>query len=192
MEAVILRDRVTGSMTDEEFLKFCVQNKSLRIERNSSRQICIMPPATYLSRLYSAEIFIQLTNWNKKDRRGLVFNSSPGFTLPDRSVLCPRVSWLSLLKWDSLTEEDKDKFAPVCPDFVIEVGSKTDDLETLKEKMSVWIKNGAQLGWLIDPRSKTSYIFRPGTGEEKVEGFTLINGEKPVEGFDLDLTKLAT
>lgn len=155
----MLRDSVTGSMTDEEFLKFCIENKSLRIERNSSRQICIMPPATYLSRFYCAEIFIQLTNWNKKYRRGLVFNSSPGFTLPDRSVLCPRVSWLSSLKWDSLTQGDKDKFAPICPDFVVEVGSKTDDLDPLKEKMSVWIKNGAQLAWLIDPKGRLRISF---------------------------------
>lgn len=192
MEALVLRDSITGSMTDEEFFKFCVENQNLRIERNSNLQIIIMSPVSSLSGLHSSEVFTQLAIWSKKDGRGLVFDSSTGFTLPDRSVLSPDACWISLAKWNKLTREDRDKFAPVCPDFVIEVGSKTDDLETLKEKMNVWIKNGAQLGWLIDPRSKTSYIFRPETGEEKVEGFTLINGEKPVEGFDLDLTTLAT
>jgi Uma2 family endonuclease len=192
MEALVLRDSITGSMTDEEFLRFCVENQNLRIERNSDLQIIIMSPVSSLSGLHSSEIFFQLASWSKKDGRGLVFDSSTGFTLPDRSVLSPDASWMFSNKWNNLTQEDQDKFAQVCPDFVIEVGSKTDDLETLKEKMKVWIKNGVQLGWLVDPRSKTSYIFRPGRPEELVRDFTSIKGEKPVEGFELDLTVLKT
>jgi Uma2 family endonuclease len=190
MEALVLRDSITGSMSDEEFLKFCLENPGLRIERNSNLEIIIMSPVSTLSGLHSSEIFFQLANWSKKDGRGLVFDSSTGFTLPDRSVLSPDASWMSLEKWNNLTMEDRDKFAPVCPDFVIEVCSKTGDIDALKEKMNVWIKNGAQLGWLIDPRNKTSIIFRPGRSEENVQEFISITGETPVEGFILDLTLL--
>jgi Uma2 family endonuclease len=191
MEALVLRDSITGNMSDEEFLKFCLENRGLRIERNSNLEIIIMSPVSTLSGLHSSEIFFQLANWSKKDGRGLVFDSSTGFTLPDRSVLSPDASWMSLEKWNNLTMEDRDKFAPVCPDFVIEVCSKTDDIDALKEKMNVWIKNGAQLGWLIDPRNKTFFIFRSSKPVEEVRNFTIIKGGGPVEGFVLDLTVLA-
>lgn len=191
MDALVLKDSITGSMTDEEFFKFCLENPGLRIERNSNLEIIIMSPVSSLSGLHSSEIFIQLANWSKKDGRGLVFDSSTGFTLPDRSVLSPDASWMLLDKWNSLTSDDKDKFAPVCPDFIIEVRSKSDDIESLKEKMNVWVKNGAALGWLVDPREKAVFIFRPGKHEEKVQGFHSLKGEDPVRGFELDLTVLS-
>lgn len=150
-----------------------------------------MSPVSTLSGLHSSEVFIQLANWAQKDGRGLAFDSSTGFTLPDRSVLSPDASWLLNTKWDNLSAEEKDRFAPVCPDFVIEVRSKTDDIETLKEKMKVWIRNGAQLAWLIDPRDKVSFIYRTGKPEEKIEGFNQqVVGEIPVNGFELDLSRL--
>jgi Uma2 family endonuclease len=109
---------------------------------------------------------------------------------PDRSVLSPDASWMPVEKWNRLTKEDQDRFAPVCPDFVIEVRSKTDDLEALKEKMVIWLKNGAQLGWLIDPRDKAAYIFRQGEPAKMHDDFTLLKGNEPVKGFELDLTAL--
>jgi Uma2 family endonuclease len=187
---VVLRDSITGSMTDKEFFKFCLENKNLRIERNNKLEIIIMSPVSSLSSLHSSEIFIQLANWSRMDRKGLVFDSSTGFTLPDRSVLSPDASWMSLEKMNGLTREDQDKFAPVCPDFIIEVRSKSDDLEYLKAKMFVWVKNGAQLAWLIDPRDKTAFIFRPGKQAEELGHFTSMKGEGPVKGFELDLTAL--
>ena len=105
-----------------------------------------MSPVSSLSGLHSSEIFFQLANGIERIEIGLVFDSSTGFTLPDRSVLSPDASWMSLEKWNRLPEEDQNKFAPVCPEFIIEVRSKSDDLEDLKAKMSVWIKNGAQSG----------------------------------------------
>lgn len=187
---VVLRDSITGSLTDEEFYRFCLENKNLRIERNSNLEIVIMSPVSALSGLHSSEIFFQLASWSRKDQRGLVFDSSTGFTLPDRSVLSPVASWMFVEKWNQLSREDQDKFAPVCPDVVIEVRSKTDDLQSLKEKMENWIKNGAQLGWLIDPRNKTGYIFRPGVPAKVFDNFTSIKGDHPVEEFELDLTAL--
>jgi len=191
MDTFVLKDSVTGGMTDEEFLRFCLENKDLRIERNSNLEIIIMSPTTTKSGYSSGEAFAQLSYWNRKQGNGIVFDSSVGFTLPDRSVLSPDASWVSLKKWNQLSEEDKDKFAPVCPEFVIEVRSKSDYLEDLIRKMNVWIKNGTQLAWLIDPRDEVSYIFRQGKTEEEVKGLNKqLRGEGPVEGFVLDLSLL--
>ncbi|MEX2233441.1 MAG: Uma2 family endonuclease [Cyclobacteriaceae bacterium] len=191
MDVFVLKDSVTGSMTDEEFLKFCLENPDLRIERNSNLEVVIMSPVTTKSGNHSGEIFRQLSNWAMINKKGLAFDSSAGFTLPDRSVLSPDAAWVSNEKWDSLSEEDKDKFAPVCPEFVIEVRSKSDYHEDLKQKMRVWLKNGAVLGWLIDPREKISFIFRPGKEEEEIKGINQkIAGEGPITGFELDLSLL--
>jgi len=170
METIVLKDRFTSRMSDEEFLWFCLENKDLRIERNSNLEIVIKSPVTSLSGSQSLEIARQLANWAIKDSTGISFDSSAGFTLSDRSVLSPDASWVSNEKWNSLSEEDKDRFAPICPDFVIEVRSKSDVLSDLQNKMIVWLKNGAQLAWL----------------DKK------IIGNKPVKGFELDLSLLRT
>jgi Uma2 family endonuclease len=191
MEALVLRDSITGSMTDEEFAKFCLENSGLRIERNSNLEIIIMSHVSTLSGQHSSEVFGQLYQWNSKERKGVVFDSSTGFTLPDRSVFSPGASWISNEKWNALSEEDKNKFAPICPEFVIEVRSKSDNLEDLKKKITFWIANGTQLAWLIDPLDKIHYIFRHDGSVYDSEGLEKkIIGEKPVEGFELDLSLL--
>jgi Uma2 family endonuclease len=190
MDTFILKDSITGSMTDEEFFHFCLENKDLRIERNNKLQIIIMSPTFTLGGFYSGEIFAQLSAWNKLEKRGIVFDSSTGFTLPDRSVLSPDAAWVSKNKWNSLSEDEKDRFAPICPEFVIEVLSKSDHVDDLINKMKVWLANGAELAWLIDPKNKVSYIFRPGKPEEKITGLVKLAGEGSVAGFELDLMEL--
>ncbi len=191
MDAFVLKDSVTGGMTDAEFLRFCLENKDLRIERNSNLEIIIMSPTFTLSGFYSGEVFAQLSTWNRAGSLGIVFDSSTGFTLPDRSVFSPDASWLSRQKWEKLSFEDKHRFAPVCPEFVIEVRSTSDRIEKLKEKMEAWITNGTQLAWLIDPHEMTSYIFRPDRQVEEINGLDKeIKGEGPVEGFVLYLSRL--
>lgn len=191
METVVLKGSVPSMLTDEEFVRFCEDNPDLRIERNSNLEIIIMSPVSTLSSLYSSEIFGQLSAWNRNDAKGLVFDSSVGFTLPDRSVLSPDASWLSKEKWALLPKEERDKFAAVCPEFVIEVRSKTDSLEELKSKMISWIKNGAELAWLIDPRQEICYLYNKTGAIKQVNGFDQkIKGEGPVSGFELDLSLL--
>lgn len=191
METIILKDRFTGSMTDDEFLWFCQENKDLRIERNSKLEIIIMSPVTAISGNHSGEVFRQLANWSVLDGRGIHFDSSTGFTLPDRSVLSPDASWLSKEKWNALSDQDKDRFAPVCPEFIIEVRSKSDLLEDLQAKMKVWIANGAELAWLIDPREKTSYLYHPQEELRVVKGLDkTIRGSGVVSDFILDLSLL--
>ena len=191
LNSIVLKDRVTSHMTDEEFFWFCQENKDLRIERNSNLEIVIMAPVVTLGSFHNSQVSIQLGNWAERDGRGIVFDSSAGFALPDRSVLSPDASWVSIAKWDALSDQDKNRFAPLCPEFVIEIRSKSDELSDLKGKMSKWISNGAQLAWLLDPIEKKSYIFRPGRATEVVDGFKVkLHGESPVAGFELDLTKL--
>lgn len=103
MDVFVLKDSITGGMTDEEFLKFCLENPGLRIERNSNLEIMIMSPVTTLSGFYSTEIIRQLSFWSVQDGRGLAFDASTGFTLPDRSVLSPDASWMLIEKWNALT-----------------------------------------------------------------------------------------
>lgn len=191
METIVLKDRVTASLTEEEFLWFCLENKDLRIERNSNLEIIIMSPVTTRSNYGSGAAFAQLYMWSISTGKGYAFDSSTGFTLPDRSVFSPDASWVSNEKWNALSDDDKDRFAPVCPEFVIEVRSKSDLLEDLKSKMGVWIRNGAELAWLIDPREGFSFIYRPGRPEEKIEGLNhKLLGEGSVVGFELDLSKI--
>ena len=121
METIVLKDRITGNLTDEEFLWFCLENKDLRIERNSNLEITIMSPVTTKSNYSSGAAFAVLYMWSISTGKGYAFDSSTGFTLPDRSVFSPDASWVSNEKWNSLSEEDKDRFAPICPEFIIEV-----------------------------------------------------------------------
>ncbi|MBX2897763.1 MAG: Uma2 family endonuclease [Cyclobacteriaceae bacterium] len=191
MNAIVLKDEFTSQLTDEQFFWFCQQNKDQRIERNSNHEIIIMSPVTSRSGNHSGEIFRQLANWSVLNGTGIHFDSSAGFTLPDRSVFSPDASWILNDKWNALSDEDKDRFAPICPDFVIEVRSKSDSLEELHKKMMLWLSNGSQLAWLIDPREKNSYLYRPGKTVELVTGLNKkLIGEGPVNGFILDLSLL--
>ena len=191
MDTVVLKDNITSRLTDEEFFQFCIQNKDLRIERNSQLQILIMSPVSTKSNYSSGAVFAQLYMWSIVDNNGFAFDSSTGFTLPDRSVLSPDACWISKERWNTVSEVDKDRFAPICPEFVVEVRSKSDDLCNLKVKMTNWISNGALLAWLVDPIEKATYIYRPGAPEQKLEGFERkIAGEGLVTGFELNLAHL--
>ncbi len=154
------------SFSDDEFFAFCQDNEMLNIERDEKLQIIIMPPTGTNSGSYNSEINYQIKVWNKKHKLGQVFDSSTGFTLPDNSVRSPDASWISKELWEGIPEEKKHKFAPICPEFVIELLSRTDTLKSLQDKMQdVWLKNGVKLGWLIDPKNKSCYVYQ----QSKVE-----------------------
>lgn len=190
MDSITLKGKITESFTDEEFFWFCQENKDLRIERNSNLEIIIMSPVTTRSSFSSGAIFGQLYAWNLISNKGIVFDSSSGFTMPDRSVLSPDVSWVSKEKFQLLSEEEKDRFAPICPEFVIEVRSKSDSIEELKKKMQVWIANGAEEAWLVDPIEQVTYLrLANANTEEIVKGFNQkIESRGKLKGFVLDLS----
>ena len=178
-------------MSDEEFFIFCQQNPDLRIERDQNRQIFIMAPTGFYTGKFNSDIITELNLWNRISKTGEVFESSTGFALPDEAVFSPDASWISNEKINFLTEEQKKKFAPVCPDFVIELKSASDKLMTLKSKMVKWIENGAQLAWLIDPESKKVFIYREDSSVTIIQGFdNKLSGENVLPGFELDLQLL--
>ena len=179
-------------MSDDEFFEYCAKNETAtRIERDSNRQIILMPPTGTIAGNYNIKIATQLELWNQDKKKGISFDSSAGFTLPDDSVFSPDAAWMRIEKWKKVSKEDQQKFAHVCPDFVVELKSPSDNLKYLKNKMQKWIENGCALAWLINPENKTVFIYRNDGTIDKVTGFdkTLL-GEDVLHGFELNLSIL--
>jgi len=179
------------SMTEEEFFRFCVANKHIKIERDENKQILIMPPAGLESDGQTGVLYATVFNWNSKLKNGKCFGPSAGFTLPDKSVRSPDVAWLPIEKWNTLSENDKKTFGHITPDFVAEVMSPSDDFKQLQDKMIRWIKNGVRLGWLIYGEKELTYIYRADGTVTKIEGFNnTLSGEDVLSDFNFDLSIL--
>ncbi|MEQ9437837.1 MAG: Uma2 family endonuclease [Cyclobacteriaceae bacterium] len=148
-----------GRLSDEEFFRFCQDNEDVRIERDATGKIIIMAPTGSLSGNRNSSLLIEIGSWNRQTKKGYVFDSSAGFTLSNGAVRSPDVSFVLKDKWEGLTPEEQEGFAPVCPDFVLELRSKNDRLEDLKTKMEEYITNGAAFGWLIDPYERNAYVY---------------------------------
>jgi Uma2 family endonuclease len=190
-EAIILRGPLITAFTDEEFFQFCQDNPDLRVERTAEGEIIFMSPAGFLSSAHSGEVHFQLTLWNKQTRLGRVGESSAAFVLPDKATLSPDVSWLSLATWAKVPVADRNKFLPVCPEFVVEVKSPSDRITTLHAKMEQWLRNGVQLGFLLNTDNETAYVYRPGQPMQEVQGYdNELSGEPLLPGFVLDLRPL--
>jgi Uma2 family endonuclease len=184
---------VADEMSEDEFFYFCQENANLRIEREADKKITIMEPIGNESGHYESEVNYQLKDWTRKseDVKGITFSSATGFTMPTGAVKSPDASWLPLEKWLELPASDRKKFTHVCPYFVVEVRSETDNLADLQAKMLEWIENGVLLGWLIDPKKQKSYIYRVNAPMEVVDGFDKkLSGEDVLKGFELDLSLL--
>lgn len=190
MDKIILKGKEM-QMSDDEFFSFCQANPDLNIERNAQREIIIVSPNGSISGNINAGINAQLYLWNEKNKLGITFDSSSGFTLPDQSVKSPDAAWLLLEKWQQLSEKDQEKFAPVCPEFVVELKSKHDRLDDLQEKMKSWIQNGAQLAWLIDPESEIVYVYQTDQEMAMHQDFNVpLSAEPVLPGFILDFGRL--
>jgi Uma2 family endonuclease len=176
-------------MTDAELFEFCVQNDILRVERTREGVIEMNPPAGGESSFGNLGIGYQLFAWWKTHKQGCAYDSSAGFHLPDGSMLSPDAAYITAERLASVTREDRQGFPHICPDFVIELLSKSDRRTTAKKKMERWIENGAQLAWLIDPYRKKAFVYRPGSPTLTVTG-PLLEGERPVAGLMLNLAEL--
>lgn len=193
MDTVVLNTNRLTKFDDEEFFALCASNKDLRIERNSKGEIIIMSPVGSESDAKNSEIIAELVNWNRKTRLGRVFGPSAGFKLPNSAVRSPDASWIGGARWNALPAESREKFAPLCPDFIVELRSPSDNLTELKEKMQEWVDNGCRLGWLIDPETETSYIYRHsnssfGDHPSEIQSFDAsLSGEDVLKGFVLEL-----
>jgi len=177
-------------MSYDEFFNFCQHHKDLRIERESSGEIIIMPPTFSETGGKNFNLAVKFGIWAEKDGSGKGFDSSSGFTLPDGAVRSPDLSWIKLERWNALTEQQREKFAHICPDFVVELRSESDSLPKLKAKMKEYIENGASLGWLIDPIERKVYVYRPEKEVKVLENPAEISGEPLLKGFTLNLKEI--
>jgi len=182
--------RFERPMTDEEFLRFCAANEPMRVEREANGEIVVMSPAGFGTGRINSRITRCLDEWAEADGRGVVTDSNGGYALPDGSVRAPDAAWVSSRRLESLSEEQKTGFAPVCPEFVIELRSPSDNLADLQAKMEMWIANGAEVAWLIDPLEKAVVIYRPGKQPEHLAQPTSVQGTGPIAGFELVLARI--
>jgi Uma2 family endonuclease len=177
-------------LTDEQFWQLCQNNRDYQFECTASGELKIMPPTGGETGRRNVKATTQLDLWNSKNNLGEVFDSSTGFKLPNGAKRSPDASWVKIERWNSLTSEEKEKFPPLCPDFVLELRSKTDSLEELQGKMQEYIQNGAALGWLIDRKNKRVEVYRPHQDVEILENPSSLSGEDVLPGFILDLTQI--
>ena len=177
-------------LSPEQFKQLCADNPELRLELTSTGELIVMPPAVSKSGLRNFNLSSQLARWVEEDDSGVGFDSSAGFTLPNAAIRAPDASWIRRDRWEGFGEEEKEEFAPICPDFVIELRSPTDRLATLQAKMQEYVDNGAQLGWLIDPFERRVYIYRPGREMEVLEDPETVLGDPELPGFVLNVREL--
>ena len=177
-------------MTDEQFFELCQLNQDLTIERNATGELVFMSPTGSEGEQRNFSLIGQLWLWTKQDGTGVGFGSSGGFTLPNGAVRSPDAAWISKIRWQRIDPELRKRFAPICPDFVVELRSETDNLQVLQDKMREYIDNGASLGWLIDPQAQQVYIYRPNTPVEEVVQPSSLSGENVLSGFVLELQDL--
>lgn len=188
--AIVLQISPVVDLNEDSFFDFCQLNSHLRIERNSTGELIIMSPAGSETGNRNFKLIQQLANWTDKDGTGIGFDSSAGFILPNGATRSPDASWVKLSRWNALSNVQKAKFAPLCPDFVVEISSPSDSLKTLKEKMQEYINNGASLGWLIDRQNHQFYIYRPNVDVECLDNPVTVSGDSVLPGFNLDLAKI--
>jgi len=174
-------------MNDEEFFMFCQLNPELRIERTSGGDIIVLAPTGGKTGRRNARLIAAFGSWAEKDGTGQFFDSSTEFILPNGAGRAPDLSWIRNERWLALTERQQEQFPPLCPDFVVELRSKTDSLRSLTAKMEEYIATGAQLGWLIDPLERKVHIYRSGTAVESLNDPATVSGEPLLKGFVLDV-----
>lgn len=192
MTTLTLNLNPTLILDDEQFISICQHNQNFNFERNQKGELIIMPPTGSETGEKNSSLLGQLWLWNYQKKLGKTFDSSTGFKLPNGAIRSPDVSWIKLERWQQLTLEERRKFAPICPDFVIELLSLNDDIEDTRKKMMEYLENGLQLGWLIDPQSKIIEIYRSNQAITILNNPATISGEDILPNFVLDLTDIFT
>jgi Uma2 family endonuclease len=179
--------RLPRPMNDQEFLRLCVINSELRIEQEENGEILVMSPVGLRGGAVEQAVGSQLSQWANTNGRGMTFSPSTGFRLPNGLVKMADASWVSFERLNALTAEQREGIPTLCPEFVIEILSKTDSIAKLVAKMEMWIANGAQLAWMIEPERPRITVFRRGEDPEIHDAPTSVNGTGPVAGFVLKL-----
>jgi Uma2 family endonuclease len=178
------------AVTPEEFEQLCAEYDDLRLELTSTGELIVMPGTDPRTGRRNSNLTRQLDIWTENDGSGLCFDSSTIFALPNNARRSPDASWISRERWDRLSESQKDSFAPICPDFVVELRSKSDRLPPLLNKMSEYIENGASLAWLIDPSKRKVYVYRPNQPLIILNSPDIVSAEPELRGFELSLNRI--
>jgi Uma2 family endonuclease len=179
-----------GGFSDDQFYEFCQLNDNLKIERNSKGEIIILALTGGKTGNRNAELNAEFVIWNRREKQGFVFDSSTGFKLPNGATYSPDLAWISKERWTALSEEQKEKFVPLCPDFVIEPISSSQDVDSLEDKITEFIDNGCRLAWLIDPYDKATYVYRPKVPVEIVPFDRELHGGKVLDGLKIKLADI--
>ncbi|NET41795.1 Uma2 family endonuclease [Okeania sp. SIO2B3] len=188
--AVNIPKEINLKITHEQFVELALVNRDLQLERTAKGELIVMAPTGSGTGNRNSSITGQLWLWNHQTKLGKTFDSSSGFHLPNGSSRSPDAAWVKQERWDSLTTEQKETFAPLCPDFVVELRSKNDTISELQKKMKEYQSNGAKLGWLIDSKNRQVEIYRQNREVEILENPNSLSGEDVLPGFVLDLTEV--
>ena len=190
MTAITLNLNSIIKLTSEQFYQLCGENPDLKLERNANGELIVMPPTGGETGKTNSKFNLQIGLWNEQTELGEVFDSSTGFTLPNKADRSPDASWVEKSRWSALTPEQREKFIPLCPDFVIELVSPSDSLKKTQEKMQEYMENGCRLGWLINRKKREVEIYRPGQDVEVLQSPLTLSGETVLPGFVLNLQKI--
>ncbi|MEL6929124.1 MAG: Uma2 family endonuclease [Cyanobacteria bacterium J06649_11] len=180
----------TDSIGELDLAKICGDNPDLRFETDKNGKLIIMSPTGSLTGERNADLIYQVQFWNRQSKLGVVFDSSTGFRLFNGAIRSPDVSWIAIERWNSLNDEQKRGFAPIDPDFVVELLSPTDKLAETQQKMREYMDCGVKLGWLINPDSRKVEIYRNGREKEILESPSSVSGEDILTGLNIDLTEI--
>lgn len=181
---------VLEKISDDEFENFCRHNPDVEFELTKEGELVIMPPTGGKTGNRNFSLIGYFFNWIEKDQSGVGFDSSTVFKLPNGAKRSPDLAWIKNERWENLTDEEQEKFPPICPDFVIELRSRSDSLKNLQNKMKEYVENGAALGWLIDPLEKKVHVYLPDTETEILDNPKQVSGEPLLKGFYLNVRKL--
>ena len=188
--ALLVRFPPALRLSDDRFYEFCRLNRELRIERTAAGELSIMAPTGGDSSDRNAEIAFQLRRWAKRDGTGRTFDSSGGFRLPNGAVRSPDASWIANARLARLTDDQRETFIPLCPDFVVELRSPSDSLSALHDKMGEYLENGTWLGWLIDPPGRQVFVYRPHSPPERLEAPAGVSADSVLPGFRLETDEI--
>lgn len=188
--AINIPSTVTLTVSHKEFVQLAHANRDLQLELNATGELIVMPPTGSETGNRNSDMEGQLWLWNRQTKLGKTFNSSTGFHLPNGSCRSPDAAWVRQDRWDALTPEQRKGFAPLCPDFVLELRSESDSMEKLRAKMREYMANNARLGWLIDRKHQRVEIYREGQDVKVLDYPITLSGEDVLPGFVLDLTEV--
>ena len=184
---MVLHTHPVLDMDDEQFFEFCQLNREWRIERSAEGDLEVMVPTGVETSNLNFRMYVQLGIWTDRDGTGVAFDSNGGFVLPNGAMRSPDASWVRRERLVNLTAEQKQKFLPLCPDFVIELRSASDPLAVIEAKIREYVENGARLGWLLDPEERKTHVYKPGETAGILRSPDKLSGDPVLSGFILDL-----